>query len=484
MKEILKNVVPLLLLIGGAGGAYALVAMRQDPPRTDRPTLAPMVELELVSQHTGDLKLRVDGVATPFREIVLSAEVGGRVTFKSESCRAGRFVAAGEKLLEIDPRDYELEGERLTKELEQAQAARNELEVQITNSRDLLANGQEELQLQRNEYEREQKLGAATATTRSQIEAAQRAVITVQNRVIELNNQIRLFEQQRSRLDSTIELAQAKLSSAQLSIERTVIISPVNGVVVEDTIEQGSLAQLGTKLVTIEDTSAIEVKCNLQSEELYWIWSQAKEFQPKNRYELPPLPAIVTYEAGGRSYRWQGRLNRYDGIGFDQRTRMVPCRVIVANPFDVMREKNMAFGAVGESSSQPNAADAGSNPRDRAVVPALMRGMFVSVELAVEPQGNLLNVNQRAIQPTGEVIVVKLTGEKSAEGEATGLARMVEVKVLHYDGERAIIAPVDESIAAGELVTVTPLTGASPYELREGSVKVRIAPENLNEGVQ
>jgi multidrug efflux pump subunit AcrA (membrane-fusion protein) len=460
MKEVLKNLLPLVLLVGGVIGCMILINLREDPARETPESLIPVVEVETVENHAGNLKLRVDGVVTPFREITLSAQVAGRITYKSDSCRPGKFVAKGENLLVIDPRDYQLEINRLHEELAQAQASRAELEVQITNARDLLANSQQELRLQRNELEREQQLSATSATSRSRLDQAERAVLTSQNQVIELNNQIRLFERQRIRLDSITSLVKSKRDRALLDLERTKVVSPVNGVVVQEFIEQDALAQQGTNLVTIEDTSAVEVKCNLQSEELYWIWSQAKQFRPQDRYDLPPLPATVTYEAGGRTYRWQGKLSRYDGIGFDQRTRMVPCRILVDEPFLVSAEESGS--AYKASTGQP-------------IVPALMRGMFVTVELEVQPAQNLLSVDQRAIQPTGEVIVANFDPPAGDSAERQGVARMMPVKVLYHDGQKAVVVSLDDSLQAGDQVIVTPLPGASPFELREGGVKVRMA---------
>jgi len=461
MKELLKNVLPLVLLGLGGLGCWAFIALRSPPERSAPPVLTPGVEVQPVDLHAGSFDLEVDGVAAPFREITLSAEVSGRIVTKSESCRPGKFVKQGEVLLQIDPRNYQLELDRLNEELKQAQATRAELDVEIDNAANLLENSKQDLSLQRSELERLQRVGPAT--TRSEIEQAQRAVLTSESRIIELNNLIRLNERRKDRLDSAIELATAKRDLAQLDLERTTITSPVDGVVVEEFIEQDALAQMGAQLVTIEDTSAIEVKCSLEIEELHWIWSQATQFSPSDRYQLPPLPATVTYQAGGHTYSWQGKLSRYDGIGFDQRTRMVPCRVLVDEPFQVSADER-----------HPEALDIGNG---QAIVPALMRGMFVTVGLSVSPKQQLLSVPRRAIQPTGDLILYQ-PGASESGSDATGTARMVRVKVLHYKYDRAIVVPLTDAVTAGSQVVTSPLPGVSPFELRERGVAVRaVQPE-------
>ncbi len=155
-------------------------------------------------------------------------------------------------------------------------------------------------------------------------------------------------------------------------------------------VEEDSYVQKGTSLAKLEDTSAVEVKCNLRMEDLYWLWSQAQGVKldantPTRDYQIPPAPVTVSYELGGGRYTWQGVLSRFDGIGVDERTRTVPCRVLVANPRDVHIE----------GASQGAASPVGP--------PALVRGMFVTVRVHAHPKMALLEVPQRAVQPGNTV---------------------------------------------------------------------------------
>ena len=53
------------------------------------------------------------------------------------------------------------------------------------------------------------------------------------------------------------------------------ITAPIDGVIVLEEVEEDSYVNKGTLLVAIEDTSAVEVKCSLRMDELYWLWCQA-----------------------------------------------------------------------------------------------------------------------------------------------------------------------------------------------------------------
>ncbi len=87
----------------------------------------------------------------------------------------------------------------------------------------------------------------------------------------------------------------------------------------------------------------------------------------------------------GREYVWQGQLDRYDGLGLDERTRTAACRVVVDQPRQV-------------------------RPADRGGPPALMRGMYVSIRIQVAPQTPLLEIPESSLRP-GNVVWRVRSGE-------------------------------------------------------------------------
>jgi hypothetical protein len=236
-------------------------------------------------------------------------------------------------------------------------------------------------------------------------------------------------------------------------------------------------------------------------EELYWLWRQPKRDtdspyrptafslepapgeaeqanpQPKAgqaAYQIPRADVTVTYELGGRRYHWRGRLDRFEGIGVDERTRTVPCRVVVPSPREVTIED--ANGALSN--------DVG--PR------ALVRGMFVRLRIHAEPDAELVRIPEQAIRPGGKVFVVrdiKPAGDTDANGDEEmpsdrpwNEGTMYEEKVLvaAVMNGNAIIDAGAFRLRVGERVAVTPVALEKGNELRmippEGIV-VREAPQ-------
>jgi hypothetical protein len=103
-------------------------------------------------------------------------------------------------------------------------------------------------------------------------------------------------------------------------------------------------------------------------------------------YAIPPTPAVIEYEVsgmGGRTYRWNGTLVRYDGIGMDSRSRTVPVKIEVDQPNRMIQPD----GTVTQASSPS----------------ALVRGMYVSVRLLIKPQTPLVAIPSNAIRPGNRV---------------------------------------------------------------------------------
>ena len=154
-----RIIIPLLILGAGVGGFVFLVSLKKEPDRVKPAQTLPLVETVEVEEHSGELTIKLDGSVVPFREIPLSAEVAGRVTYKSPHCRAGKFVQKGEVLFRINEQEYQLAVDRLTHEEEQARASINELNVQIESAQALVKVATDELALRTRELERVRSVG-------------------------------------------------------------------------------------------------------------------------------------------------------------------------------------------------------------------------------------------------------------------------------------------------------------------------------------
>jgi multidrug efflux pump subunit AcrA (membrane-fusion protein) len=462
--RIARIVIPVFLLAALVTGFLVMAAKQKElPPQLDEGRAPPVVVTD-VARHRGTVNIRVDGQVVPYREIDLSAEVAGRVTFKADEARAGRFVEKDTVLFRIDERDYELEVHRLQKQLEQAGVAIQELDEEIAGAQRLVELAQDQVALAQNEYERQAELHRRGVAADSELDKVRRDVITAENALTTVRNQHRLFKTRRSRLEQAQDLLSLQIKKAEHDLARTTIAAPVDGVIVRDSVEQDDFVNVGTPMVMIEDTSAVEVNCNLQMDELYWIWDQVgapdvdvSQVGPGNDYQIYPTPATVRYRLQEQDYLWKGTLWRIEGIGLDERTRTVPCRVLVDEP--------RAVFSVIEDSREVK-ADGGP--------PALVRGMYVDVDIDITPKTQLFRVPETAVRPGERHERIWLTrlddkntsakkGDRAAAGHKLQAIDIdivdIEVTADEELGEirTAVVHAVRNNLLEGDLVLEAPL---------------------------
>jgi len=438
LGETARVVAPLAILGVGFVGLFLLISGREAPAtRQQSQDSATPVETVKVERYQGDLVVETDGTVVPYREIVLSAEVGGRIVEKASESRAGTYVTQGQLLARIDPRSYRLAVERSQQELNQADVNLKEVDVEIDNTKRLMQLAGEQLQLQQKDLRRQQELYRQNVVNEGGLDEARQSELKTRNNLVTLQNQLQTLSARRSGLERAIELAKAKLEEAQLNLERTEIRTPINGVIYRDEVEQDSYVQPGSRLFVIEDTSAVEVKCSLQMEELHWLWQPGAATgtptateQSRRDYQIPRAAATIVYALGDRQYQWKGVLHRFEGLGLDEKTRTVPCRVLVPRPRDVL---------VG---MQPSVTGVG--PR------ALLRGMFVTVNLHAETGTDLLRLPERAVRP-GNTVWRVLDGKLD----------VLKVPVAQVLEDWLLFRADATRIRAGDQIVVSPLSSVS-----------------------
>lgn len=444
----IRIVIPILILTAGAFGYQKLAELRKPPSRSRPDPGLPVVKTVPAKVHTGEMIIQLDGTVVPFREIELSSEVAGRIVQKSgedsEEVRAGRFVRKGQVLIRIDPRDYELEVTRQQQLHAQAVASIAETQAEIDNSIDQVAILTKDFERSEADLAKVKTLRAMGAATETDEDNAEQTLRGAKSDLTREENSGKLLEAKLSRLKSARDLAATEQGKARLDLDRCTIVSPCDGVVVEDHVELDSFVQRGARLLRIQDTSAAEVRTSLRVDDIYWLWQHNPEAggaaEPdgpaRSEWEIPDVPVQIKFTLNGATFRWDGRLARHEGPGLDERTRTIPCRVVVGNP---------------TSASLENATD---TPTVRP--PALFRGMFVAVELRTMPREELIEVPEKAIRP-GNVLW------KVAEGKL----RRLEVRVARVFDGTALVHATGSGLSDGDAIVVSPLsTETSGMEVR------------------
>ena len=430
--EVVRIIVPLLIIGAGIWGFRVFGKPPEVPSQDTTVESSVIVETASAEEFRGEFLIETDGVSVPYREVTVTAEVAGRITKKSLASRAGSFIRDGDLLFQIDETDYKLEIDRLQAQLSQANEELIAADVDVASNKSLLELAKQELTIQKRQLERVEDGAKRRALTDSEVDEQLRAELAARNALQMIQNQLSSLAQKKKTLGAARDLVQAQLERAKIDRSRTTVISPVTGTVIADLVEENEYVKKGDPLIHINETNRMEVRLNLKVDELYWILLQSKVFAPGNeaadgtRFEIPKTPAKIIFDFDDSEFVWSGTLSRYEGTGIDERTRTIPCRVLVDKPTQVRRTS----GGRSESLS----------------LPTLFTGLFVKVRIPIQPAVPLVRIPVSALRPGGQVWLVR-----------DGKLRIVAADVARSENDSVLIRRTESGLQPGDKVVTSPL---------------------------
>ena len=285
-----KALLPVAVLAFGALCAFVLISARSEvvvaPPQVPPPLVRAMpVEIR-------DVQLTVDaqGTVAPRTKTSLVSQVAGQIIRVSPAFANGGFFKAGDVLLAIDPRDYELAVDR-------ARAVVAQAEVR-------LARETEEADLAGQEW---QRLGNGEATD------------------------LALRKPQLADARAALHAARASQEQARLALERTRIRAPYEGRVLSKIVDMGQYVNPGAPVARIYAVDYAEIRLPVPHEQLAYldlVYNARSELEPGTRPK-----ALVHAVFAGSPHTWEGEIVRIEGE-IDARTRMVNLVARVDAPYD------------------------------------------------------------------------------------------------------------------------------------------------------
>lgn len=434
-SEWMKYLVSAVIIAASIGGFVMLYSLKKPPAERDSQVLVPMVRTVAAEPYAGQLDRVISGTVVPYREIKVAAEVAGNITKKYDSFEAGNFVRKGEKLLEIDPADYKLQYETGKAELQQTQKMLEEAVEEIKGAKRNIELAKSEFELAERDYQRNARIKGALSP--SELDQSQRALLAAESALTTRTNTLDMLQAKVERMQASLALSEAQLKRTALNLEKTTIVAPDDGVIVSEMVQEGDFVRAGDPLVTFEDISRSEVICNLTPSDLAWIrdnstasQQQDQDDRPFSVYEIPKT-MVEIYDISEPNIIWQGILERFDGIGRDQSTRTIPCRITIDEPI-ISSEQGQR---------------------------ALVRGMFVKCRIQVQTSaGNgdqrFLAIPAVALHPGNHVWIVK--DKKLARCDVTVVDHVEQL--VGEEVRRVVIIDANKSdLRANDAVVATPL---------------------------
>ncbi len=286
IRRVLRFLLPVAIFALGIAIFIALVRSRPKAAKVARDEAGAMVEVMDVSRDDKPVVVKAHGTVIPSRQVVLAPEVAGKVTWVAdELVPGGRFVA-GDPILRLDGRDYDLAVSATSAAVDQAETA---LELE-----------QRRKDVTRREWERMGKKGDPMSLRDKQVAAARVAV----------------------------KSARSSVKRARLNVGRTLVRAPFNAVVQQRAVDLGQIVGPQSPVVTLVGTDAFWVQISVPVEDLAWM-------------EVPGVagategsPATIWRQLDGVRVERKGRIIRLLG-DVDPMGRMARVLVEIHDPLGV-----------------------------------------------------------------------------------------------------------------------------------------------------
>ncbi|MBN2447596.1 MAG: efflux RND transporter periplasmic adaptor subunit [Phycisphaerae bacterium] len=280
LSVFLRGILPIIVVTGGVLGAVHLI--NTAPQTTQRPVTktSTLVQTRTVTPTSERAVIQAMGTVIAAKEIVLQPRVSGIIRTLHPALVPGGRIRAGEQIATIDAADYEVA-------VRQAEAALDRAKAQLLSA---------DLELARIEG-----LQAHRATNKKELDDA---------------------ETTKAAAAADVAAAQATLDKARLDLSRTVLTAPFSCVVVDESIDVGSLVSAQMEIATLVGTDEYWVRTSIPVDQLQWI-------------DLTPdagSPARVSQRLGsGAVSAWDGRVVRLLG-DLEPQGRMARVLVSVPDP--------------------------------------------------------------------------------------------------------------------------------------------------------
>lgn len=391
--------------------AAVLVILRPKAERRVVEDRGRLVEVFAARAEKVQMVIEAYGTVKPREELLLVAEVRGQIVATDPTFEEGNFVTQGTRLIQIDPRTYELEVQRANVQIKQAQAEIKRLEQEVLNLQARINISNSDVALAKSEYFRLKKLIDRKVIAQSTLDKTEQQYLASQQQLQTLENQLALTGPRKEQLLAQRDMTRVMFAEAQLDLERSAIVVPFDGWVLAKTVEVGQHVTIGQSMGRIYSAGELEVEVRIPVKDFKWL---PTELNGDARIE-----ADVIFETQGALMTWNGRVTRVKAQ-MDDKTRTLPVIIEV---------------------------DETSNSGENINALRLRPGMFVTAKIKGKEVSQAFVLPRHVVYPGDMVYTV--------EGDRL---KIKTVDILRSFKDSVIVS---QGLSDGERIIKTPLSDAA-----------------------
>ena len=408
---IFKTIRVLAVILVAIIIAMVLVILRPEAERRIVEETGRLVEIFVAKAEKVQMYIEAYGTVEPREALKLVAEVRGQIVYISSSFKEGSFVKKGTRLIQIDPRTYELEVQRRNVQIKQAQAEIKRLQQDVLNLQARINIAKSDVSLAEGEYFRLKKLINRKVISQSTLDKVEQQYLASRQRLQALENQLALTGPQKEQLVAQRDLTKVLFQEAQLDLERSGIIALFDGWVLEKTVEVGQHVNVGQNMGRIYSAGGLDIEVRIPVKDFKWL--------PAELNSDAGIEAEVIFEIQGARMTWNGRLSRVKAE-MDDKTRTLPVVIEID----------------GASKSEENRSSLRLRP-----------GMFVTVKIKGKEVSQAFVLPRHVVYP-GDIVY-------TVEGDRL---KIKSVNILRTYKDSVIVS---QGLSDGERIIKTPLSAAT-----------------------
>ena len=431
MKKLIRILLPLIVIFTCLGLTRWMVKNKKEPERFAHPISPVVVEVVRLQKESYQVILESRGVVRPHTESTLIPEVSGRIVDVSPNFREGGFFEKGEVLVTIDDRDYQgaitmaesaLLSSRLDLEQERLRVKNYETDLSLAQSD--LARAQQNLAEEtaranqaREDWERmnPKKQPDDLVVRKPQLAAAASSLKSIESRIEQIQRNIELGPQEILAAEGVVRATEAELTDRTRALERTKIVVPYEGRILEKMVDIGQYVAPGNVLASLFAVDYVEIRLPLTNRQLGFIQLPEKYKEGDNPTKGNQPEVVIKTKTGGQIYEWNGSIVRSEGA-IDSQSRQLFVVAQVHDPY-------------------------GSQNKGR---PPLKIGQFVEAELHGVTLEDVFVLPRSAVRENRFVLMV----------DENNKIRREEISILWADSGNIVIRDPEKE---GHILCKTPL---------------------------
>ena len=378
----------------------------------------PVVEVVKLKSQDYTVKIKASGIVRAGTQTNLVSEVSGKIVSISDHFNEGSYFKKGEKLLTIDPANYENALAISNSDVAANRAALSQLLEEEKSAKRSYKLVQKNLKLGKVEVTRKRNLWKKKLIARSVVDAEEQKQNQLQQRLEETLGRLNTFKSRKLAIQAKTNAALSRQKQEKLNLSKTMIYAHYDGRVLQKNVDVGQFVGKGTNLGRVYATDFVTVDLPLSLNQ-YELLGIPESFQNRaaNSQSFPK----VTFKSTNSRHQstWEGRVVR-TSAALDADSRQIKVIAQIDNPF-----------VANENVSAP-----------------VRIGQYLDARITGKTYKDIYVLSASAVRQNKEVLLLK-----------EGKIHIVPVQVLFNTSKETVVQP-QENIE-GEQLVITSMNQAT-----------------------